>query len=143
MKSLFALILSLTLVAFAAYVVAGEFRYFAGDNEELYGELVNTNYSNKPLQKWVFNPDGTAWGCPHADSDVKVYRLRYLITGKWKDSNGNIMYKSHWVGSWGAEAFQLSRISNSGNKYEYVFHHEDYPKEIDPKNVYYREYTRK
>ena len=143
MKPLLALILSLTIVTFAADAIAGEFRYFAEDNEELYGEWVNTNYGSRPLQKWVYNPDGTAWGSTRADQDVAVYRMRYLITGKWEDSNGNIMYKTHWVGSWGAEAFQLSRISNSGKKLEYVFHHEEYPKEIDPKNVYYREYTRK
>jgi hypothetical protein len=143
MKSLLALLLSATLVALAADVIAGEFRYFAGEDEELYGEWVNMNYGARPLQKWVFNPDGTAWACSRADLDAPEHRMRYLITGKWEDPNGNIMYKSHWIGSWGAEAFQLSRISDSGNKLEYVFHHKDYPKEIDPKNVYYRVYTRK
>jgi hypothetical protein len=143
MRSLLALILSLMLMAFATDVTAGKFRYFAGDNEELYGEWVNTNYTTNPLQKWVINPDGTAWGCSRADLDIHAYRMRYLITGKWKDSNGNIMYKSHWVGSWGAEGFQLSRISASGKKLEYDYHPKVYPIRIDPKSVYYRVYFRK
>ena len=59
------------------------------------------------------------------------------------DSEGNIIYRSHWVGDWTEEAYQLSKISNSGNTLEYVFDHDKYPKEVDPKHIYYRKYTRK
>ena len=53
------------------------------------------------------------------------------------------MYKFHWVGSWMEEGFSLYKISNSGNTLEFVFGHNEYPKEIDPNYVYYRKYIRK
>jgi hypothetical protein len=63
--------------------------------------------------------------------------------GRWKDSQGNIMYKIHWVGSWGKAGYSLCRISNSGKTLEYMNSHNDYPKEIDPNSSYYRKYNRK
>jgi hypothetical protein len=53
------------------------------------------------------------------------------------------MYKIHLIGNWKLEAFALYKISKSGDTLEYVFDHDDYPKEIDPKHSYYRKYTRK
>jgi hypothetical protein len=58
------------------------------------------------------------------------------------ESQGNIMYKTHWVGSWGNAGYSLCRISNSGKTLEYMDSHNDYPKEIDPKSSYYRQYKR-
>jgi len=143
MKSLLFLILSISLAAFAIVALAGETEYFAKDNEQLYGTWINMDYDTRPPQKLVYNPDGTAWSSMIANSKKPMWRIKYLITGKWEDSKGNIMYKSHWVGDWGEEAFQLSRISNSGNTLEYMFSNDDYPKEIVPEDFFYRKYTRK
>ena len=143
MKSIFVLVLGVVLITCTAGVLAGETAYFAKDNEPLYGTWINMDYDTRPPQKLVFNPDGTAWSSMIASSEKPDWRIKYLITGRWEDANGNIMYKSHWIGDWGEEAFQLSRISNSGNILEYMFSHDDYPKEIRPEDFFYRKYTRK
>ena len=143
MKSLLALILSITLVAFTADAFAGENAYFAKDNEPLYGTWINMDYRSRPAQKITFNSNGTVGASYQAASIEPNRRMKYLITGKWTDSKGNIMYKEHWVGNWGEEAYSLIKISNSGNTLEYVFDHDKYPKEVDPKHIYYRKYTRK
>ena len=145
MKSILTWILSLALVFAAADSMAfnaDKWFHFAGDNEELYGTWINMDYTGRPPQKTVFNPDGTAGSSASVDFDP-YWKIRYLIVGKWTDSEGNIMYKSHWVGNWREEGFSLYKISNSGDTLEYVFDHDDYPKEIDPKHTYYRKYNRK
>ena len=143
MKSTYVLVLGVMLIAFAVDALAEENYHFARDDEELYGTWVNLDYSYRPPQKLVYNPDGTAWSATNADSKLPDWRIRYLITGRWKDSQGNIMYKTHWVGSWGDDGYSLCRISKSGNTLEYMNAHAEYPKEIDPKSSKYRKYTRK
>ena len=142
MKSTLALILIVTLLAFTTDSIAGERGYFAKDNEELYGTWINMDYSGSPPQIIFFNPDGTG---AHSYS-VKVdpaYKSKYLVTGKWTDQKGNIMYKTHWVGNWKAEGYSLIKISNSGTTLELVFDQNESPKEIDSDHVFYRKYTRK
>jgi hypothetical protein len=143
MKSIIILVLSLILCAFTMDVFAGGDYYFARDDEELYGTWVNLYYGTNPPQKLVYNPNGTGWSAINANSKLPDWKIRYLITGRWKDSQGNIMYKTHWVGNWGDDGYSLCRISNSGNTLEYMNSHIDYPKEIDPKSSYYRKYNRK
>ena len=143
MKSILALILSLTIVFVAGDTMANEWWYFAGDNEPLYGTWINMDYhGSRPPQKIIFNPDGTGGSSSSVDLDPH-YKIRYLITAKWTDPEGNIMYKEHWVGDWREQGYSLIKISNSGNTLEYVFDNDKYPKEIDPKDSYYRKYTRK
>jgi hypothetical protein len=167
MKSIIVLVISLILCTFGVNVFAGEDYYFASNDEELYGTWVNLHYGTNPLQKLVYNSNGTGWGAANANSklpDWKIrylitgkwkdshanansklpdWKIRYLITGKWKDSQGNLMYKIHWVGSLGDTGYSLCRISNSGNTLEYINSHTDYPKKIDSKSSDYREYSRK
>jgi hypothetical protein len=143
MKSNIALILSLILFTFAITVFAGEDYYFPTDEEELYGTWINLYYGINPPQKLVYNPNGTGWSATNANSKLPDWKIRYLITGKWKDSQGNIMYRIHWVGSLGDGGYSLCRISNSGKTLEYINSHTDYPKKIDSKSSYYRKYNRK
>lgn len=142
MKSILALILSITLMAFTADAFAGERGYFAKDKEELYGTWINMEYGDRPAQKVVYNPDGTGGGASSINIEP-YWKFRYLITGKWTDPEGNIMYKEHWVGDWREEAYSLIKISNSGKTLEMVSDPDKYPSEIDPKNNLYRKYTRK
>ncbi len=140
MKQLLALILGVTLVAFAADALAGQMAYLAQDNEELYGTWVLT----LPTRKLIHKPDGTfevSW------PDISGYGAgrrygRYLITGKWTDSEGNIWYKWHWVSSDSREFYTLGKISNSGSTLEVISASDKYPTEIDPKRAGYHKYTR-
>jgi hypothetical protein len=99
-------------------VFAGEDYYFAREDEELYGSWVNLYYGTNPPQKLVYNPNGTGWSATNANSKLP----------DWKISDSG---------------YSLCRISNSGKTLEYMNSHTDYPKEIDPKNSYYRKYNRK
>ena len=101
------------------------------------------DYLSKPSQKKVFNSDGTGGSSSQADSSDLTWKFKFLLTVKWTDSKGNIMYKDHWVGDWGEEGYTLFKISNSGNTLEYVFDGDNHPNKIDPKHSYYRIYTRK
>ena len=143
MKSIIALVLILILFTFTMDIFAGEDYYFARDDEELYGTWINLYYGTNPPQKLVYNPNGTGWSATNANSKLPTWKIRYLITGRWKDFQGNIMYKTHWVGSWGKAGYSLCRISNSGKTLEYMNSHNDYPKEIDPNSSCYRKYNRK
>ena len=143
MKSILALILIITLMAFTADAFAGERAYFAKDKEELYGTWINMDYLTRPPQKIVFNSDGTGGVSSQADSNELTWKFKFLITGKWTDSEGNIMYKRHWVGDWGEEGYSLHKISNSGNTLEIVFDKDKHPNKIDPKHPFYRKYTRR
>lgn len=143
MKSILALFLSLAFVFVAADSMADKWWYFAGENEPLYGTWINMDYSSRPPQKMVINPDGTGWASSLADATTPSWRTKSLIIAKWEDSEGNIMYKTHWVGDWREEGFSLIRISNSGKTLEFVFGRDKRPEKIDPNNINYRKYTRK
>ena len=143
MKSIIAMVLSVILSTFTMSLFAGEDYYFARDDEELYGTWITLYYGTNPPQKLVYNPNGTGWSATNANSKLPALKIRYLITGKWMNSRGHIMYKTHWVGSWGDSGYSLCRISNSGKTLEYMNSHNDYPKEIDPNSSYYRKYNRK
>jgi len=100
-------------------------------------------YYTRPMQKIIYNFDGTTTQYTQADSDKPAFKSKYLVTGKWTDSEGNIMYKTHWVGNWREEGYSLIKISNSGSILEYVSNVRDYPNKIDPNHVKYGKYNRK
>jgi len=109
MKLLLALILSVTLVAFAAEALAGERAYWAGGIDEvLYGTWVRK--SDSPPQKLIHKPDGTFESFKSASSERPSWLGRYLITRKWIDSEGNIRYKWHWVEIGGEKATRLAKL---------------------------------
>ena len=142
MKYIFALILSIVLVTFASQVIAGKWGYFAKDQEELYGTWVNMKYSSSIPQKIIYRAVGTFTCFRKSNSKVPCYSGRYLVTGKWSDSTGNIFYKSNWVGDWGEQAHQVTKISNSGKTLEFVLGYDEPPEHVDPENIWYRKYTR-
>ena len=142
MKSILALILSIVLFAFATQVIAGEWGYFAKDQEELYGTWVNMKYGSNFPQKIIYKPVGTFNCFKDANSKTPCDSGRYLVTGKWSDSEGNIFYKSNWVGDWGEQAYQITKISNSGKTLEFVLGYDEPPRDIEPDSIWYRKYTR-
>ena len=141
MKLILALILSITLLAITVDSIAKEWGYFAKDNEELYGTWINLDYKGMLAQKVVRKPDGTVDFFPSANFEKPTYKGRYLITGKWTDSESNIWYKVHWVVETQMEGYSLIKISNGGKTLEYV-HDTKFPTEIDPNSNLYRKYTR-
>jgi hypothetical protein len=144
MKSILALILSIVIFTFASQVIAGEWGYFAKGQEKLYGTWVNMDYASSSIpQKIIYKSVGTFNCFSHANSKDADDSGRYLVTGKWSDSEGNIFYKSNWVGDWGEQAYQITKISNSGKTLEFVLGYDEPPRNIDPDNIWYRKYTRK
>jgi hypothetical protein len=147
MKSLLALILCLVLVAISGSALAGGYRmpYVATDKEELYGTWVNMDFAGigRRPQKMIIYPDGRIEYFRSAAVERVSHKVRYLITRKWSDPEGNIWYKSHWVHSAGVECFELIKISNSGKTYESAYDTHEYPTKIDPaEDDYYRIYYR-
>ena len=84
MKSIIALVFSVILCTFTMNVFAGEDYYFARDDEELYGTWITLYYGTNPPQKLVYNPNGTGWSATNVNSKLPVWKIRYLITGRWK-----------------------------------------------------------
>ena len=135
MKTFLTLALSIFFLLFTSITFA--------ESDELYGTWVNMDYKwGRPPQKLIFKSDGTFESFVNADSKAPTLQGTNLIEKKWKDSEGNVWFKNKWSGNWGESAYELAKISNSGNTYEYVFSNDEYPKEIDPKHENYRIYTR-
>ena len=67
-------------------------------------------------------------------------RKSFRIEKKWKDDEGNIWYKIESLAI--MEYYELWKISNSGDTFEFVFTRQNYPDEIDPNHVNYRIYYR-
>ena len=135
MKTFLTLALSIFFLLFTSITFA--------ESDELYGTWVNMDYKwGRPPQKLIFKSDGTFESFVNADSKASTWQGTNLIEKKWKDSEGNVWFKIKWSGNWGESGYELAKISNSGNTYEYVFSNDEYPKEIDPKHENYRIYTR-
>ena len=144
-KLLTALILGVALMVFFGNALAGEKAYVPKDNEELYGTWVNMDYKTAdPSQKLTYKSDGTIYSSIYAESRMLLWKTKFQITAKWKDSEGNIWYKGHWVVvDTGEEGYSLYKISNSGKTCEYIFAHNECPTKVDTEHRNYRIYYRK
>ena len=129
---------------FFVNALAGEKAYVPKDSEELCGTWVNMDYkTGDPPQKLTYKSEVAIYSSIFAESGMLLWKTNFQITGKWKDSGGNIWYKSHWAADSGEEGYSLYKISNSGKTCEYVFDHTECPTKIDPKHSNYRIYYRK
>jgi len=144
-KLLTALILGAALMAFFGNALAEEKAYVPKDNEELYGTWVNMDYKTAdPPQKLTYKSDGTIYSSIYAESRMLLWKTKFQITAKWKDSEGNIWYKGHWVVvDTGQEGYSLYKISNSGKTCEYIFAHNECPTKVDTEHRNYRIYYHK
>ena len=100
-------------------------------------------------QKVIVTAEGMKIYCKISDPDPRM-TVSWEITGKWKDSEGNIWYKTREISTGGiyqgAKWQSLLKISKSGTVWERAtilletgsFNPAFYPKLIDPKAVYYR-----
>jgi len=143
-KLLTALALGAALMVFFGNAFAGKKAYVSKDNEELYGTWINMDYkTGDPPQKLTFKPDGTIASSIYAESRVLMWDTKLQITDKWKDSEGNIWYKGHWVANSGEEGYSLYKISNSGKTFEFIFDNNECPTKITTDHSNYRVYYRK
>jgi hypothetical protein len=135
MKFFLALALSIAFLFFTSITFA--------ESDKIYGTWVNMDYKwGRPPQKLIYKSDSTFESFVNADSEVPTWQGTNLIEKKWKDSEGNIWFRIKWSGNWGESGYELAKISNSGNTYEYVFSNDEYPKGIDSNHRNYRIYTR-
>jgi len=143
MRSLFALILSLTLVAFSGTVLAGENEYKATDNEELFGTWVNMDYKDDMYVQMIIFKLGEYGLYSSVNDNEPMWTAEYRISQKWTDAKGNIWYKHRFKAGAMGSGFELCKISESGKTLEYIFSQWEYPKELDTNSEYYRKYNRK
>ena len=119
--------------------------------EELFGTWANEKNLADVFhgQKVIVSADGMKIFCKVSDPDPRMI-VTWEITGKWKDSEGNVWYKTLGTSTGGiyqgAKWQSLEKISKSGTVWERAsilletgrFNPAFYPKTIDPKGVYYR-----
>jgi hypothetical protein len=98
--------------------------YVANENEELYGTWTNDQYS--AWQEIVYSP-GSSKCYQRIGNSAPTIDCKLEITNKWKDSEGNIWYKSVSTivgGTWGSNGWEmvtLSKLSKSAMVLELVW----------------------
>jgi hypothetical protein len=144
---LFISILFLATVMFAGgcattkKVSKKDYRFFSGT-------WINEEYNTHPHKaRLVIRPDGT-FDVYRRTTDTKKHGIGvYRIVDKWTDSEGNIWYKMHvWPGvmvEGKPDSYELDKVSNSGNVWEYVSISGDFPTEINENHPRYHIYYRK
>jgi hypothetical protein len=119
--------------------------------EELFGTWVNEKNAADVFngQKVVVAADGMKVYCKVSDPAPRMI-VSWEITGKWKDSEGNVWYKTLGTSTGGiyqgAKWQSLEKISRSGTVWERAticievgrFDPAFYPKTLDQKGVYHR-----
>jgi len=147
------------LVSFLALLLissCGPGKYVEKPNEELYGTWVNESYSGVMTtgtympQKSVTTP-GVYTDYSLTTSPRPQFVGKEEVTGKWKDSEGNLWYKIQGSAANGTSVLKfqtLQKLSKSSTVREFVtiflgeYNPSSYPSTIDPKNASYRIYYR-
>lgn len=120
--------------------------FYAGDtfseSDEICRTWVNTAYDpgNRP-QKLIFNYDGTFETYGSQASTDALLRGVFQIAKKWRDETGNIWYQIKMLDMYGTR-FKLAKISNGGDKLEFVCKPYKYPAEIKKNEPGYCSYMR-
>ena len=112
------------------------------------GTWINTDYGGDTQAKIINHPDGIRELFTSVTSTTKYARKeKSTILEKWQDSDGTIWYRGYWEGisSAVAKGYEMGKISNSGNTWEFLWASEDYPiEEWEPDRfeynyrIYYR-----
>ena len=110
----------------------------------LSGTWVNTEYIGAYAwfeQKVIIRPDGK-WECYQLTTDTNPSRQGYYltVTETWTDSDGNVWCKT--TEEIGDTRYQLHKISDSGNTWEFLDAPDTYPSEMDKYNGNYMYYIR-
>ena len=136
MKSLVALVLTVTFLAFTGNVLAEEKAYVPKDNEEIYATWVNEKYyaMQSGVQKharWDFKSDGTWASYYKSDYAKPVWRGKYSIAEKWTDK-GDVWYKITFKNeTFNINCYALIWISDSGSTMDSAHSLNTHPAKID------------
>jgi len=145
---------SILILVLAVLIIAGSCAtkkkaYVAKENEELYGNWVNSDYNDTTRAARHIITDGLIQLHATDDSPRVAAINLYTITDKWYDSEGNIWYKAiiterakkETLGTDSLSStepiYVLAKISNSGKILEVVKYSVDYPTEFDPDELRY------
>lgn len=108
------------------------------------GTWINKEYSGAPphVQKRINYPDGAWEAYPKITSTTRSWWGTSTILDHWIDSKGNIWYKFHWEQREDIDiprvGFQMGKISNSGNSWEFILSYGPDPlEEWEPDNIRY------
>jgi hypothetical protein len=126
--------------ATAKKVSKKDYRFFSGT-------WINEEYNSHPfLAKWVIRPDGTFDGYFKITDTKKAETGHFIIVDKWADSEGNFWYNMHvWPGvmvEGKPASYELDKVSDSGNVWEFVSITGDFPIEIEQNHPRYHIYYR-
>ena len=134
MKPLTFIVLCTSLLLVASFAYA--------QSDEICFTWVNKTYvSDEQPQKIIFNYDGTFETYEHKDANDPLLRGVFQVIEQWKDSEGIIWYKLKTIDMSGTELY-LIRISNEGDRLEFVHKPHEYPERIEEKASSYCTYTR-
>jgi hypothetical protein len=135
MRVLFVAALCISLMFYADTTLA--------ESDEICCNWVNTNYvSGDRPQKLIFNFDGTFVTYNTKTSTEALQRGTFQIVKKWKDSEENIWYKIKMQNPKYGTKYKLAKVSNDGDKLEFVCKSDKYPAEIDKNEPEYCNYLR-
>ena len=152
------ILVSIMILVLAVMVIAGscatkkeivaekEF-YVPKFDEEINGTWINEEYNSSEypgkykLYMWGY------WESFHSfDSEKTQTKGTFTIVNKWTDSEGNIWYKTYTRYSTRRRInYELDKISNNGNTWEWVSTTVDFPTESDMHpgfqkyHIYYRQ----
>jgi len=62
-------------------------------------------------------------------STIPSKTYKYTMTDQWLDSKGTIWYKAYWevISPSVAKGYEMGKISDTGNTWEYIYASSDYP----------------
>ena len=110
------------------------------------GTWINTDYRVK-AQKKINHPDEKQESYKKLPNTIPTLKEKITILDQWLDSKGTIWYSGHWdrLPPFSSKGYEMGKISDSGNTWEYISASEDYPIEeweLDKFEYTYRIYYR-
>ena len=147
-KLIIMVILILIVLVFIGDYAIGEDDYVLTENEEIYGTWVNPNYPKSDTKSWfpqkiVIKPGGLYEYYSGRFDLVPGSTSTFTLTAKWIDSEGNVWYKMIWkLKGIGNPRYEIGKINNLGQTWEFINSYYDYPTEIDPNHIEYHIYYR-
>ena len=147
-------LISILILVLAVLIIAGSCatRRKAISDEDFMeawsGTWINTDYGGKMAQKIIIHSDGTVEGFGRLTSTIAYFKNKFTILDQWLDSKGTIWYRGHMesLPPYSSKGYEMGKISDSGNTWEFLWASEDYPiEEWEPDRfeytyrIYYRQ----